>query len=90
MLGVLAIVGLLSVGGIAGYTKAMKKMKINKTIQQISWISARIQTVLGQKTKGKYTGLNNIVAIKMGLIPDEMIKDASTGKIETVFGGDVL
>ncbi len=31
MLGVLAIIGVLSVGGIAGYSKAMMKFKINKT-----------------------------------------------------------
>ena len=34
MLGVLAIIGVLSVGGIAGYSKAMEKFKINKTIEQ--------------------------------------------------------
>ena len=32
MLGVLAIIGVLSVGGIAGYSKAMEKIKINKTL----------------------------------------------------------
>ena len=32
MLGVLAIIGVLSVGGIAGYTKAMERIKINKTL----------------------------------------------------------
>ena len=35
MLGVLAIIGVLSVGGIAGYSKAMMKFKINKTIDQM-------------------------------------------------------
>ena len=33
MLGVLAIVGVLSVGGIAGYSKAMNKFKTNKQLQ---------------------------------------------------------
>ena len=32
MLGVLAIIGVLSVGGIAGYSKAMYRLKMNKTI----------------------------------------------------------
>ncbi len=36
MLGVLAIIGVLSVGGIAGYSKAMEKWKINKTIEEYS------------------------------------------------------
>ena len=34
MLGVLAIVGVLSVGGIAGYSKAMEKFKVNKIINE--------------------------------------------------------
>ena len=39
MLGVLAIIGVLSVGGIAGYSKAMQKYRINKTIEQITLIA---------------------------------------------------
>ena len=34
-----------SVGGIAGYSKAMTKFKINKTIDQISHTIANIQTL---------------------------------------------
>ena len=37
MLGVLAIVGVLSVGGIAGYSKAMEKFKINKIIEEYTY-----------------------------------------------------
>ena len=40
MLGVLAIIGVLSVGGIAGYSKAMEKWKINKTIEEYSMLIA--------------------------------------------------
>ncbi len=36
MLGVLAIIGVLSVGGIAGYSKAMYKQKMNKSIDIVS------------------------------------------------------
>ena len=36
MLGVLAIIGVLSVGGIAGYSKAMEKFKVNKAIEEYS------------------------------------------------------
>ena len=36
MLGVLAIVGVLSIGGIAGYSKAMQKWKVNKLIDEYS------------------------------------------------------
>ena len=40
MLGVLAIIGVLSVGGIAGYSKAMEKWKINKTVEGYSYLIA--------------------------------------------------
>lgn len=38
MLGVLAIVGILSVGGIAGYGRAMMKYKLNKQLAQYTAI----------------------------------------------------
>ena len=51
MLGVLAIIGVLSVGGIAGYSKAMEKWKINKTIEQVEEITQNILTLyVNQKT----------------------------------------
>ena len=43
MLGVLAIVGVLSVGGIAGYSKAMEKFKINQLLAGISQFVAEIR-----------------------------------------------
>lgn len=46
MLGVLAIIAVLSVGGISGYSKAMEKWKINKTIEEYSYI---IQGLLEHK-----------------------------------------
>ncbi len=36
MLGVLAIVGVLSVGAIAGYSKAMFKLKLNKQAESFN------------------------------------------------------
>ena len=47
MLGVLAIIGVLSVGGIAGYSKAMTKYRINKTIEQITLIAGNIRAFWG-------------------------------------------
>ena len=43
MLGVLAIVGVLSVGGIAGYSKAMKKYQANKVVGEIIQVLAKIK-----------------------------------------------
>ena len=42
MLGVLAIIGVLSVGGIAGYSKAMEKYKVNKILEEYSFMLAGI------------------------------------------------
>ena len=42
MLGVLAIIGVLSVGGIAGYSKAMLKYKINNSLDTLSQLIASI------------------------------------------------
>ena len=40
ILGVLAIIGVLSVGGIAGYSKAMEKWKVTKAIDEYSMLIA--------------------------------------------------
>ena len=38
MLGVLAIIGVLSVGGLVGYSKAMERYRVNETINQVTHI----------------------------------------------------
>ena len=59
MLGVLAIIGVLSVGGIAGYTKAMWQYKINKEIEIITQTVTNMQTLYASQTGNcKYTGGN--------------------------------
>ena len=84
MLGVLAIVGVLSVGGIAGYSKAMMKFKINKIAEQVSQIATNIRTLYAQQTT--YAGLNTVNAIKMGVTPDELGTDTT---LTNAFGGYV-
>ena len=49
MLGVLAIIGVLSVGGIAGYSKAMAKYRVNKTIDQVSHIAANVRILFSNQ-----------------------------------------
>ncbi|MBE6463110.1 MAG: hypothetical protein E7005_05065 [Alphaproteobacteria bacterium] len=84
MLGVLAIVGVLSVGGIAGYSKAMVKFKTNKLLDQITQTITNIQTMFAQSRD--YRGLSNDTAIGAQLVPAEMIINNS---IINVFGGEV-
>ena len=68
MLGVLAIIGVLSVGGIAGYSKAMFKHKINKTMDILSYAVSRV-TVLDTMDLGKEIWTSQD-AIDYGIFPD--------------------
>lgn len=88
MLGVLAIIGVLSVGGIAGYSKAMNKYKINKTTDQVSMLVANIRTLFS--TQGNYRGLSNSQAKKFGVVPNDMYTNAADENIKNAFNGDVV
>ena len=90
MLGVLANIGVLSVGGIAGYSKAMNKYKINKTTDQVSMLVANIRTLFS--SQGNYGDLSNAKAITFGVVPNDMYKsgEGADGKtITNAFGGNV-
>ncbi len=91
MLGVLAIIGVLSVGGIAGYSKAMNKFKINKTTDQVSVLVANLRTMFA--AQGNYSGLTVQTAIDFGVVPEDMIETGTgtnpTTKLKNAFSGDV-
>ena len=65
MLGVLAIIGVLSVGGIAGYSKAMEKWKINKTISEYSMLMTGLieykDNFIKNSEKEKQIGLGKFI-----------------------------
>ncbi len=71
MLGVLAIIGVLSVGAIAGYSKAMMKYKLNQHAQAVNML---INNVLSIKDKlpRNATGVTyyNTLLNKLNLLPD--------------------
>ena len=91
MLGVLAIIGVLSVGGIAGYSKAMQKYRINKTIEQITLIAGNVRSFFAPQRN--YDGLSSTsdtgkaIIKKAKLVPDEMWDGDS---IINVFGDNVF
>ena len=103
MLGVLAIIGVLSVGGITGYSKAMERFKINKTIDEISTIIANTQTLYAQQKGysvtwtsdaisgtnyyGKYDGFNTKIAWDTGIIPEEFKIKNNQNYAQNPFGG---
>ena len=76
MLGVLAIIGVLSIGGISGYSKAMAKYRVNKTLDQISMLVMNIRALYASSIN--YSGLNNQIAIQMGIIPKDMMAVGTT------------
>ena len=84
MLGVLAIIGVLSVGGIAGYSKAMNKYKINKTTDQVSMLVANIRTIFS--SQGDYAGLANATAVNFGVVPNDMYSTKTGGAYDSAKG----
>ena len=90
MLGVLAIIGVLSVGGISGYSKAMAKYKLTKAQDQITMLLMNIRTAYA--TSPNYSGLDEKQAGDYNLAPNEMVVKTSSGKtakLQNTFGGEV-
>ena len=95
MLGVLAVIGVLSVGGLAGYNKAMHQYKINATMEQIGMISSKLSSY--GSSADSYDGLSNKTAYKIRAIPASAVedddecqdKDKTTCPLSNPFGGAV-
>ncbi len=88
MLGVLAIIGVLSVGAIAGYSKAMMKYRLNKQAEQLNQLINALSQYHMQIHSEDTISLVPIYK-KLNLIPIEMIKDNST-TIYDIFGNSLL
>lgn len=89
MLGVLAIVGILSVGGISGFSKAMFKHKLNKAIEQYNLVFDLIATD-NQKWKRISTASANYYHLsglwkKMDVLPKSMIKHPTNEELYDAF-----
>ena len=87
MLGVLAIIGVLSAGGLAGYSKAMFKHKMNTTMDQLTMLVTNIRTLYG--TQDNYNGLKNSQAVALGIVPASMQK-GSASSLTNPFKGSVV
>lgn len=90
MLGVLAIIGVLSVGGISGYSKAMAKFKASKAMDQLSILIANIRTAFA--TVADYGDLTNVNAKKYSIASRDMWQggESSSGLVNAFGGGIVL
>ncbi len=88
MLGVLTIVGVLSIGGIAAYSQAMLKYKLNKHVQAISYllINALENTKKFEKSTTSQATYYAQIMKTLGLLPDGIItSDNSIVLTETIF-----
>ncbi len=87
MLGVLTIIGVLSVGAIAGYSKAMMKYKLNQHAQAVNML---INNVLQIKDKLERPVKNNDANFiyynklfyKMNLLPDGIVYNSAINHLE--------
>ena len=83
MLGVLAIIGVLSVGGIAGYSKAMEKFKNQKAFEQLQTILSNLTQL--QLDRKAWEEVDNVTAIRAGIIPTEMLNGKSTATATKIY-----
>ena len=90
MLGVLAIIGVLSVGAIAGYSKAMMKYKLNKHAEQLNTIlnaAYRYKAIFGTSNVLPQTLVPYLIKLKE--IPEDMIKSGDENYVYDVFGSKI-
>ena len=86
MLGVLAIVGVLSVGGIAGYSQAMSKFKVTKAMDQVQTIITNMRTLYASSRK--YSAISAAEANSVGILTTETYAGGNTGL--NPFGGEII
>ncbi len=85
MLGVLAIIGVLSVGAMNGYSKAIFKYKLNKQAEQMNTvINAVAKYAHSFSTDFRYQNLTSYF-IKLDEIPTEMIRMNVSAEIYDTF-----
>ena len=84
MLGVLAIIGVLSVGAIAGYSKAMLKYKLNKQAEQMNTVINAVARYAHSFNDIEEENITHYF-IKLGEIPTEMVHPNDSRNIYDVF-----
>ena len=92
MLGVLAIIGVLTVGSITGYSHAMRRHLLNKQRQQISYILSAVDThreMVDTSLSSKQSYNLKPIFETFGWIPEEMIRENDNVYIYDVFGNQV-
>ncbi len=86
MLGVLTIIGVLSVGAIAGYSKAMMKYKLNKHAEAVNMLINNVLSIKNQLSPATDNDLTyyGTILYKLNLIP-EGIRYISDTYLEDIY-----
>ena len=90
MLGVLAIIGVLSIGGIAGYTMAMNRYRANEIIDAASKIGIIAMTKNDNSGNAVVANLTDIGSPTVPCVTTTVadnIKGYSNGKVEIALNG---
>lgn len=95
MLGVLAIIGVLSVVGISGYSKAMEKFKINRAVEEYTYL---LQGLLEHLDDIKKMNADNVKQYSLvdlcyakGLVPGnwQRLSELGLADLEDTLGNNV-
>ena len=87
MIGVLALIGVLSIGGIIGYATAMEKYRANKAVDEIQTLIANVQSVVDVRPILKETSTE--MWYEMGVFADDnWNKEKKVGR--NLFDGDII
>ena len=83
MLGVLAIIGVLSVGAIAGYSKAMMKYRLNKQAEAFNMLLANALQISKQIPTASTSSYEYHMDLlqKINLLPDGIRYDETTNRL---------
>lgn len=87
ILGVLAIIGVLSIGGIAGYSKAMEKINIDKLIEDVSMTSRKIKNLYADQKS--YADLDKN-AFELNLVANIRKSEGADKKMIHIMNGEVI
>ena len=75
MLAVLAIVALLSVGSLVGYSRAVRRQRLNETISQVALMMTNIRAFYGNTDN--YSGFNAETAVRYNMVTEQMVGSGS-------------
>ncbi len=88
MIGVLAIIGVLSVGGFAMYSKSIAKHKYNRAADQISTLLNKINVIYSNKSN--YANISASKIVGYGIVDSDMVITVNNKKaIKNIYGGRI-